>query len=64
MKLNCSKLHSSFACNFNLRPYIVVDNCVAGKSGLVYAFVAFIVDELGWLDACGVLYFWPMHGKA
>jgi len=30
----------------------------------VYRFISFIVDELGWLDACGVLYFWPMHGKA
>jgi hypothetical protein len=42
---------------------IVADCCGTGNCALLDWFCTFVVDELGWFTAAGVVYFWTNHGK-
>jgi hypothetical protein len=42
---------------------IVADCCGTGNCALLDWFCTFVVDELGWFEAAGVVYFWTNHGK-
>jgi hypothetical protein len=42
---------------------LVMDCCSSGNCALVDWMLTFVVDQLHWFHAAGVIYLWNLHGK-